>query len=92
MTEQKAAALLHLEELQATFNEEPEKFFEAIKTVAFPVRKTHLPKNEWKTRFLQASGQANHVKPEPERHEKMYRKSKPNLKPLFTRPPAASVK
>ena len=81
-----------MEQLQATFNEEPDKFFEAIGNADFAKRKEHLPKHEWSTRFLQTVGNANAVKPEPEKHEKIYRKSNPNLKPLPARAPAASAK
>lgn len=42
----------HLEDLQAHFANDPEKFMEAVKAVKLTVRKEHLPKNEWKTRIF----------------------------------------
>jgi len=82
----------HIEALQATFNDVPDRFIEAIKSAEFVVRKDHLPKHEWSTRFMQTSSQAVYKKPEPEQREKMYRKSSPNLKPLPKRSSAASAR
>ena len=62
----------HLEDLQAHFADDPEKFMEAVRAVDFTVRKSHLPNNGWKTRFIRTTNDG----------AKPLRKNQATLEPL----------
>jgi hypothetical protein len=49
------ATLKKIQEQQEHFTESPDLFIDAIKSVDFPVRKSHLPNNGWKTRFMSST-------------------------------------
>lgn len=45
----------YLEDLQAHFADDPDKFMEAVKAVDLTIRRQHLPNKGWKTRFIRTT-------------------------------------